>query len=217
MIEAFEQTKGRESTELVFVLDDNDVELPNYSGALLERPLWADYFTVPNEIGGSMVAALNYAAVTTSPYSAVIGFMGDDHRPRTQRWDVKISDELASKEIVLAYGNDLLQGHNLPTAVFMKSFVIEALGWMAPPVLKHMYADNFWYALGATHGMSYMGDVIIEHLHPIANKAKWDDGYRRADSFMGPDQDAWNDFRNGPGYLAAVQDVAHVIGRKKRG
>jgi hypothetical protein len=48
----------------------------------------------------------------------------------------------------IAYGNDLLQSEKLPTAVCMTSNIIDALDYIVPPQLQHMYADNFWKDLG---------------------------------------------------------------------
>jgi hypothetical protein len=45
--------------------------------------------------------------------------------------------------------------------------------------MKHLYLDNFWKALGEDLGnLAYLPQVIIEHLHPVAGKAEWDEGYR---------------------------------------
>ena len=54
---------------------------------------------------------------------------------------------------------------------------------MAPPTLIHLYMDNFWKALGQDLGnLVYRGDIIIEHLHPIAGKAANDAGYIEVNS-----------------------------------
>ena len=44
--------------------------------------------------------------------------------------------------------------------------------------MKHLYLDNFWKKLGEDLGsLTYLEDVIIEHMHPVAGKAEWDEGY----------------------------------------
>ena len=108
----------------------------------------------------------------------VIGFMGDDHLPRTPGWDLEIGSVFKHYGPGIVYGNDLIQGPNLPTAVFMTADIIKTLGYMVPPGLTHMYLDNTWKTWGEGMGrLHYMPHVIIEHLHPIAGKAEWDDRY----------------------------------------
>jgi hypothetical protein len=78
----------------------------------------------------------------------------------------------------VVYGNDLLQGENLPTAVFLRSEIVQKLGYMAPPSLIHLYLDNFWLELGRATSIKYLPNVIIEHMHPAIGKAEWTESYR---------------------------------------
>jgi hypothetical protein len=166
----------------VFVADGDDPELPGYRKLLDEGEI--PRLLVPEYGGpGGMCQALNYAARRYADLYETVGFMGDDHLPRTVGWDARMLDALDSLEPRIAYGNDLLQGAALPTAVFMQSRIIQAMGYMAPPVLHHLYLDNFWKSLGERlGGLRYLDDVVIEHLHPINGKADWDEGYRRVNA-----------------------------------
>lgn len=171
LAEAFEATCTAD-TELVFALDKDDPTLPDYKGLLaLIRE------------NSSMVQALNVTAleVTNGPRAAsAVGFMGDDHRPRTAGWDQAYLDALRELGTGIVYGNDLLQGENIPTQVAMTSDIIRTLGYMAPPDLIHLYVDNAWLALGRELGrIRYLPDVVVEHLHPVVGKADWDEGYAR--------------------------------------
>ena len=112
-----------------------------------------------------------------------IGFMGDDHRPRTVGWDTAYLEALRELGSGIVYGNDLLQGERIPTQVAMTTDIVRELGFMAPPVLKHLYVDNFWRDLGTAAGcLRYLSNVVVEHMHPIAGKAPWDDGYARVNA-----------------------------------
>jgi hypothetical protein len=116
-----------------------------------------------------------------SPFA--VGFMGDDHRPRSVGWDKAYLDALRELGTGIVYGNDLLQGENLPTQCAMTSDIIQALGYMAPPSLRHLYIDNFWKILGnGADCLRYLPDVIVEHVHPMAGKAEWDANYARVNS-----------------------------------
>ena len=160
-------------SDLLFVVDTDDDELIHYRSAVgLEHIV-----EVENNTRG-MAYPLNVAAKKYANDYEFFSFIGDDHRLRTPDWDIALMRAIGNQS-GLAYGNDLLQGENLPTAVMMAGAIVRALGGMVPPKLKHLYLDNFWKTLGNDLGnLSYLPGVIIEHLHPIAGKAEWDEGYR---------------------------------------
>jgi hypothetical protein len=170
------QTTGANAT-LVVVVDKDDPEVINTR--YLKQ--YGEYGIVIGD-HANMADALNKTAVdlARSENYNYIGFMGDDHRPRTANWDRKIIESMDSKHLAIDYANDLYQGPNLPTQVFMSDEIIRALGWMALPGAKHMYLDNTWLVLGrALDCLTYHPEITIEHLHPVAGKAEWDDGYKR--------------------------------------
>lgn len=176
-------------TRLVFAVDDDDptrgdycVDLAAYRGAsvvLIENPT-------------NMVGALNRAASIFADESAfAIGFMGDDHRPRTVGWDKEYLDALREVGTGIVYGDDLYQGDKLPTQCAMTADIIRTLGYMCPPNLRHMYVDNFWMDLGSQADCLYhLPDVVIEHMHPVAGKADWDEGHTRVNAREVYDADA---------------------------
>ena len=160
-------------SDILFVVDTDDEELVNYRTAV-----GLEYIVeVENKTRG-MAYPINIAAKKYANDYEFFTFIGDDHRFRTPDWDVTLMRGIGSKP-GLAYGDDLLQGQNLPTAVMMSGAIVRALGGMVPPKLKHLYLDNFWKRLGEDlDSLTYMPQVIIEHCHPIAGKAEWDEGYR---------------------------------------
>ncbi len=111
----------------------------------------------------------------------IIGLIGDDVRPRTIGWDGAI--RCSMRQLGIVYGNDLHQREALPTHPFMDMEIVRRLGYMAPPELAHLYIDNFWKCLGMALGtLVYRDDVILEHMHPHADKAPMDEGYRQVNS-----------------------------------
>jgi hypothetical protein len=183
LAEAFRDTCS-ERTWLLFAVDEDDPQHQAYTDAVAEQLVGHGRVTMDSQPAGTMVSALNHAArKLLVSHEAVrpeaIGFMGDDHRPRTKGWDRAYLDALTALPGIV-YGNDLLQGANLPTQCAVSAHVVRALGHMAPPELTHLYVDNYWRDLGAAAGcLSYLPNVVIEHLHPMAGKADWDDGHRR--------------------------------------
>lgn len=180
LIEAFE--RNRTDAELVVAIDHDDPTRYDYHTAFKYSPTWAGLTETSYDGETSMIKTLNHVAVTLASQlpDEVIGFMGDDHRPRTYAWDAFLTT-MAKDGI--AYANDTVQGPNLPTQVFMPARFVNALGHMAPSVLFHLYADNYWKTLGErAMCLSYLHEVVIEHLHPTAGKAEWDDGYVRVNA-----------------------------------
>ena len=160
-------------SDLLFVVDTDDDQLINYRTAV-----GVEYIIeIENKTRG-MGYPINAASKKYAADYEFLTFIGDDHRFRTPDWDIAFMRAIGSRP-GLAYGNDLLQGENLPTAVMMSAAIVRALGGMVPPKMKHLYLDNFWKALGEDLGnLAYLPGVVIEHLHPIAGKAEWDEGYR---------------------------------------
>lgn len=142
-----------------------------------------------------MVGTLNLIANKFCEKYKYIMFLGDDHRFRTNMWEEKFLQHGRKTKNAIAYGNDLLQGQNLPTAVFMDSEIIKKLGFMVPDCLVHMYADNFWLETGRALGsIAYFHDVIIEHMHPAAQKVSTDEQYAEVDTFANPDRIAFSNY-----------------------
>jgi hypothetical protein len=202
---AFKETCTAD-TQLLFAVDADDPELAGY------RRVQPPHTTLNPE--RSMVACLNRAARDVLAYPPfAIGFMGDDHRPRTVGWDATYLDALRELGTGIVYGNDLLQRHNLPTQCAMTADIVRALGWMAPPTLRHLYVDNFWLDLGrAADCIRYLPDVVVEHMHPVAGKAAVDEGYARVNAaeVYTADEAAYRQFVEG-GLLAAAAATVQTL------
>jgi len=198
-------------TRLVFATDSDDPS--DYSEVVrlqLASEIRANH--------ASMVDALNrratgYAGLSDdAPFA--IGFMGDDHCPRTLGWDARYLEALTAMGTGMVYGDDLLQGGRLPTQVAMTSDIVRTLGYMVPPVLRHMYADNFWLTLGRSAGcIRYLPEVVIEHRHPMAGTAEWDEGYLRVNdkAVYAQDEQAFSDYLR-TSMPAAVEKVKALRG-----
>lgn len=198
LAEAFAQTCTAGS-RLVFAVDSDDPALDLYvevAGAgradLLVCGPWQP-----------MVPKLNRVAVQVindggAPFA--IGFMGDDHLPRTAGWDAAILAALRGLGTGVVYGDDLLQRERLASAWAMTADIVAALGRMVPAPVEHMYCDNAVMDLArGADCLRYLPDVVIEHLHPMAGKADWDPGYWRVNSIgqYAADEQAYQTWRTG--------------------
>jgi hypothetical protein len=176
LVRAWSETRGGDS-RLFVMIDDDDPTADQYPTAD-DLPWWAQVHRGPRRrLGGT----LNHIAPQLALTWPIVGFMGDDHRPRTPGWDLAV--EQACGNLGVVYGDDLLQGAALPTAVFLDSLIVARLGWMVVPGMVHLFMDNLWKRLGEELGtLRYLPDVVIEHVHPVAGKAEWDDGYAEANA-----------------------------------
>jgi hypothetical protein len=177
LVSAMDATIDHDMTRLLVVVDQDDPKLRDYQTYMYaDSPHWAKL-----EVQGRWARIgpiLNGITATRSHGCSHIGFLGDDHVPRTFHWDQYLVESLGGRPGV-AYGDDMFQHANLPTACIISSDLIRALGYFCPPGLNHLYLDNFWSTLGyAVGNLQYVPQVIIEHMHPLAGKAEVDAGYQ---------------------------------------
>lgn len=206
LIDAFVYTADTSHTSLRVVVDSDDPELQAYRN-LVGQSEWLSLIIQGEH--RRLNPILNAEAARAVNSSGLIGFMGDDHVPRTPRWDQHLIAAIGGRPGV-AYGNDLLQRENLPTAVVMSSSIVRVLGYMSPPSLLHLYMDDFWKMLGGAIGnLQYRDDVIIEHVHPAAGKAPWDAAYQVTMSagLLSEDGQRYTEYlaRQWPGDLARLR------------
>lgn len=192
----FSLQETKTASELIVIVDDDDETLDQYI------ELGCKIMMIAKQ-GKGMARALNFAANVFKDDYRHFAFIGDDHRPRTEYWDQKLINALDEVGTGIAYGDDLLQGENLPTAVAMSGDIVRALGGMVPPGFIHLYLDNFWMQLGKDlKSFIYLPDVIIEHLHPVAGKAQWDENYRsvNAEEVYSADAKAFDEYIKSQAY-----------------
>ncbi len=191
LAEAFARTESDSHPRLIVCIDEDDPERYGYVSQ-------ADQLVIRGRM--RLVPWINHQSaeilVEEDPPS-IIGFMGDDHLPRTPGWPEKIEAAMeAMGGTGIVYGNDLLQREKLPTAAFLSADIIRCLGYMAPPALVHMYVDNFWLDLGrAIKRIRYLPQVVIEHLHPFAGKAEMDASYATTTPLMEQDRIAYEGYK----------------------
>jgi hypothetical protein len=209
---------SRSICTVIYCVDENDPEVDRYVEAVGNDPDAYEFAILQIGEPAMLGPWLNRVApvIARSPklQRELIGFMGDDHFPRTDRWDKTLADACRG-QVSIAYGNDLMQGPNLPTAVFMTGAIIRTLGWMVPPEMEHLYLDDAWKSLGQMSGtLRYFGNVIIEHMHPAARKAAMDEGYNRVNqqSQYDADRKRFADWLHGSARADADKIIALMEG-----
>ena len=201
LIKSLDETETE--SDLIVVIDSDEPQIEAY----LE--LGCDVLMVEKN-GKGMAKPLNFAANHFRDKYRHFAFLGDDHRPRTKNWDTIFINALDEIGIGLVYGDDLLQGENLATAVAMSGEIVKELGGMVPQDMIHLYLDNFWMTLGKDlNALRYIPEVVLEHLHPIAGKAEWDDQYREvnAPDVYSADKKALDDYLASDAYQELLKSL----------
>lgn len=187
IVEAWYKTGAFGVAELCFIIDFDDPEYDRYIEEIgkhvqVQRAVIRDW--VP------MVPKLNRFAVQAAKTHEVVAFMGDDHLPRTPMWAHQLYKEGVLRHPSIVYGQDGYHDRKLPTWWSMSSDIIEALGCMVPSNVQHLFCDNVVMAMGErSETLVYLEGVLIEHMHPLAGKAKSDPQYVRVNRKEQSDRD----------------------------
>lgn len=183
-IAALRSTAVRVDTRIVLAVDEDDPLLLHYRVPKFGRyGAEVTLVTLRADETGDLTKATNTVAlrIAEEDPDAIIGNLGDDHIARTHGWDRRIVEVLQRPGV--AYGDDLYQHERLPTAPFISARIVLALGWYCLPALHHQFVDNVWKDIGrGIDGLTYLPDVVFEHVHPFAAKGSWDAGYERANA-----------------------------------
>lgn len=174
------------STRIVLAVDEDDPELDGYASATRFARYGPEtvLMVLRMEETGNLTRASNTASlrIAAEDPDAIIGNLGDDQIARTPGWDKMVAGAMTEPGFV--HGNDLFQREALPCGgIFIHASIVAALGWYALPVCEHLFIDNAWGDLGRGIGrLTYLPDMVFEHVHPFAGKAEWDEGYERANN-----------------------------------
>lgn len=173
--DAWRATDPLNEAMLVWVLDEDDPAADAYRFKLAQYP-WMHSIWLRQWM--PMVKKLNLVAPGIA--TDVVGFMGDDHLPRTSGWAAALAAAHILHAPGIFYGRDGLQDMKLPTWWAMSAEICRRLNRMVPADVDHLYCDNSILELGkAARCIRYLPSILIEHMHPVAEKAEWDQGYRR--------------------------------------
>lgn len=123
------------------------------------------------------------------------GIVADDVVPETECWDIKLAAACLPNK--LAWGNDSIQGSQLPTHPFIGAELLSRLGYIAAPGVKHWFVDNAWMIIAKTLCVDvYLPEIKMTHYHFINGKAPEDETYRQQPSHEA-DEQAFLEWRKG--------------------
>lgn len=163
---------GEVSPGYVFVDGDPDIR---YDG--LRLPLGWGVIRLERNVG--VCGVLNHALVLF-PDEPWYGFITDDSIVKTQNFDAPLI--AAAGTTGFANSADGWQAHKrMHGAVVFGGDLLRALGWWAPPGLKHSFCDDAWERIAHALGnWRHARDVMVEHRHARNRKAEQDKTYDQA-------------------------------------
>ena len=186
-------------SDIVIALDPDDEHY-------YTRRKEAIYFV--NKTRERMIPTLNKCANAFANEYEMISFFGDDHLIKT-KWESEMykANQVANG-FGIFYGDDLLQGARLATAVCLDAKIVRLLGYIAPPMLTHLYADNFWMDLGrALDTLKYFPEIVFEHIHPHIGKSEEDSMYIESNSFFEADQKKYEQYVSSGEFNKAIECI----------
>lgn len=186
-LESFTATRRDSGSRIVFLVDTDDPTREDYPAehTHLQQPTGC--------MGGALRLGTDPAVLLDA---TSVGMVGDDNRFRSEGWDLALDGWLAEHPGI-AYGDDGFQHERLPTAWWMSRAVVDEFG-LADAGLKHFYMDNWAKELGeGAECLGYLPEVFIEHLHPLAGKAKDDAIYGRSRRWIASDKSTFVRWQRG--------------------
>ena len=187
---------SRLRTHLHVAVDDDDPELSRYQYIMKHAGQDGDELETGKRQG--LAAWTNEIAVRRAGEYPFLASFGDDHLPRTKGFDRALTRAIADMPggTGFTYPWDGTR-EDVPEAVVMSSNIVQALGWMMLPDLKHFWVDNVWADLGAGAGcIRHLRAVAVDHLHPGAKKANGDKTYAESGKKIPEDREAYFAWRH---------------------
>lgn len=194
-ITCFEQLKkvSHISDFLILINEDQQDLYPEIEG--VKR------FIVPARYGTTSVA--KYSAFVDAKlfqgYFTISG-IDDDCLVTTDGWDLLLTLPLKAKGYGVSWGNDTIQNGRVPTKFTVTVNIIEALGFVFPRNLIHLFGDDFLARIGRElNSAHYAPNVMMEHHHWLNKKAEMDETYQEtsARETWEHDEKVWNDYITG--------------------
>ena len=220
--QSMRETTQIPTTQIVIAADQDDPRSGEYADIMLtpkdarfgmdiDRPAVR---LLPPTKTGDMVRAMNSAI---APYlvfdELILGCVNDDMVFLTPGWDRKVLDAQAKRKGIV-FGNDLFQGQDLVTSPFIHVDVLRAIGYYCLPVCRHLFVDNAWKDLGTkAKCLTYLPDVVIEHLHPFAGKAEWDKTYEEGNNqvVIDHDREAYERWKSNGGLAHDARRIGRAL------
>lgn len=155
MVDSWLNTRTADNT-IVLGCDIGDSELHGYKDIKEANKVFC-------KAGSTITEVLNSIYLQHPDYD-FYHITNDDVSYVTKGWDTKMVNLAAEYGHGVFYGNDCLQGENLPTFPFISGELVRAVGWLQMPTLNRYCGDVIWkFIAERCNCLYYMGGIIISH------------------------------------------------------
>ena len=165
------------TSDVIVALDEDD-------HSTYTRYQEVHYIIGPKPVKLGVNEKLNRIANLVKDEYDYIMWASDDIVIQTDGWDTLLVDAIKDIPNGISFPNDLLRRENLPSnGTCFDSNIVRKLGYLAPPILLHLFIDNFWKELGqALKTLRYCPNVVVDHQHYSNGKAEKDFIYQEVNA-----------------------------------
>jgi len=156
--------------EVIFYVDDDDTTFPGalgYPNASVVRGPRITLSDCWNKL----------AAIATGE---ILMNAGDDLIFKTKGWDDEVKQSFANfpDRLVFVHGDDGHFGRRFGTHGFVHRKWVEAVGYFIPPYFSSDFGDTWLNEVANRLDRRVALPFLAEHMHPIWNKAEWDQTHK---------------------------------------
>ena len=179
---------------LVYVDDDDDTRFEYLAAMkrLMTGPLAQSLANLDLIIDESLRTPLINNILAERATGDVLMIANDDQIFRTDGWDARIDEEARKypDDIYLMWFDDGRYGEKICTFPIVARRWVEILGYIEAPLFEHFNCDLWTWQIGQMVGrLHYIGDVLVEHLHPDTGKSPEDETTKRNLKGRRPERD----------------------------
>jgi glycosyltransferase involved in cell wall biosynthesis len=179
----FDTADQPERLETVLYIDDDDTAT---------QELKLDKWNIRRLVGPRQAMGRLNAICYAHSFGDIIILGNDDVVVRTRGWDTRIRQEVDRfhDQIYLFYPNDLYKGKKLSVFPILSRTTCDAIGDPFPADYRGAFIDVhimdiFRQLEGCGHKrVSFLSDVVFEHMHYRLGKSTYDATYRARDRFI---------------------------------
>lgn len=177
LISAIQLSKSPKEIEFIIYVDDDDIDSQSINVENAECRI---------VVGARCTMGKSNTLCLVESTGSIIVLANDDVIIRTEGWDEKIRllHRSFKDQIYLAYPNDLNKGKSLSAFPIMSRKTCALLAQPFPTIYKGAFIDTHLMEIFirlknlGVNRIRYMEDVVFEHLHFRAGKAKVDQTYK---------------------------------------
>jgi glycosyl transferase/beta-hydroxylase protein BlmF len=167
--------------EILAYVDEDDPRKFDYVAgfkALAAEPAVAGLMNIDLRVDEPLTTPMINNILAERAQGSVLMIANDDQVFRDPGWDARIDDGAARfpDGIFCLWFNDGRYGEKLCTFPILGRRWVEVLGYVEPPFFEHFNCDLWTWQIalmiGRTH---YIGDILVEHLHPDTGKSQADE------------------------------------------